>query len=121
MDDDSFDPYAVLGVTPEATQTEIRRAYRALARRSHPDTSPQSGRSTSAGTALQELIAAYEILGDPSRRAALDRRTIPIRHRGPRTGGGTAAGAPADPRDQPPIQAGPVRWHHDPGALTSSP
>ena len=112
--DDSFDPYAVLGVTSPATQTEIRRAYRALVRRSHPDTSPQPGRSASTGPALQELMAAYEILGDPSRRAAHDRRTIRIRHRAPVTGRAPTVQAPWSPPSQPPIRAGPVRWHHDP-------
>ena len=118
--DDSFDPYAVLGVTSGATQTEIRRAYRALVRRSHPDTSPLSGPSAATGPTLAELMAAYEILGDPSRRTAHDRRTIRIRHRSPGTGGGPLVRATADPRTQPPIRAGPVRWHPDPGARTSN-
>ncbi|WP_406833041.1 J domain-containing protein [Pedococcus sp. KACC 23699] len=115
--DDPFDPYAVLGVSPQATQTEIRRAYRAMVRRSHPDTSPQSGRGPSTGPTLQELMAAYEILGDPSRRTAHDHATIRIRHHSPETGGAPAVRTPADARTQPPIQAGPVRWHRDPGTV----
>lgn len=110
------DPYAVLGLTPQATQEQIRRAYRALLRQNHPDTRPSgepAGNAASNST-LQEAIAAYAILSDPDRRRDYDDRTSthPTRTatrttiRMPR-----AAPFPENGPDQPPIQAGPVRWH----------
>jgi curved DNA-binding protein CbpA len=108
------DPYAVLGLTPQATQEQIRRAYRALLRQNHPDTRPPgepAGNATSNST-LQEVIAAYAILGDPARRTSYHHRTST--HSTPTrtpTMMRRAAPFPENGRDQPPIQAGPVRWH----------
>lgn len=66
----SQDHYAVLGVPRDATTSEIRRAYRRLARRYHPDAHPAdacaAGRFASASR-------AYEVLRDPARRARYDR------------------------------------------------
>jgi len=114
------DPYAVLGLTPQATQEQIRRAYRALLRQNHPDTRPSgepAGNATSNST-LQEVIAAYAILGDPARRTSYHHRTSTHPTRTPpRTPPWTptmmrrAAPFPKNGPDQPPIQAGPVRWH----------
>lgn len=110
------DPYAVLGLTPQATQGQIRRAYRALLRQNHPDTRPSSGPAdnTASSSTLQQVIAAYAILGDPARRTGYDHRTTvhPIRTptRAP-TRMRPAALFPENAADQPPIQAGPVRWH----------
>ncbi len=63
------DPYEVLGVSPLATQEEIRRAYRALVRRYHPD----SGTDEASTTRFLEIHQAYELLSDPARRRAYDR------------------------------------------------
>jgi molecular chaperone DnaJ len=63
-----FDWYSVLGVDPSASDAEIGRAFRSLARRFHPDSAPQP----SAGQ-FSDVARAYEILRDPSRRAAYDR------------------------------------------------
>ena len=64
------DYYAILGVSPTATPRQIKRAYRALARRYHPDT-----RTGSAPTSLfHEIQVAYAVLSDPHRRQAYDRR-----------------------------------------------
>jgi Ca-activated chloride channel family protein len=64
------DYYAVLGLTSSATLREIRRAYRALARKFHPDT-----RSGDTATELfHEVQVAYAVLSDPRRRRAYDRR-----------------------------------------------
>ncbi|HHS97858.1 MAG TPA: VWA domain-containing protein [Chloroflexi bacterium] len=63
------DPYEVLGVSPLATQEEIRRAYRALVRRYHPD----SGTEEASATRFLEIHQAYELLSDPARRRAYDR------------------------------------------------
>jgi curved DNA-binding protein CbpA len=67
-DDANLDHYGVLGVSRDATAPEIRRAYRQLARRHHPDANPQPGE---AGR-FAEVARAYEILIDPARRGAYD-------------------------------------------------
>lgn len=67
---DEFDFYATLKVPPDASADEIKRAYRQLARQLHPDA------KTEAGTALlfRQIQEAYEVLGDPAKRLAYDRR-----------------------------------------------
>lgn len=60
--------YDVLGVGREATTTEIKRAYRKLARRFHPDVSDESN----AEERFKEVNEAYEALKDPQRRQAYD-------------------------------------------------
>jgi curved DNA-binding protein CbpA len=106
------DPYAVLGLSPLATQAQIRRAYRALLRQNHPDTRPSGDPAEKAASnaTLQEVIAAYAILGDPACRSRYDHRTSPRPTR-TRTGVRPAVPFPKHGPDQPPIQAGPVRWH----------
>jgi hypothetical protein len=63
------DLYALLGVPPEATDDDIRHAYRSLARRHHPDANPDDAR----GEGFRRIVAAYEILGSTRDRAAYDR------------------------------------------------
>jgi len=62
----SATPYEVLGVSPTATHDELRRAYRKLARETHPDT----GGSSARFVAVQ---LAWERIGTPEDRAAYDR------------------------------------------------
>lgn len=64
------DLYAVLGVSPLATQEEIRHAYRKLVRRFHPD----SGSEETSVERFQEVREAYRVLGDLAHRQAYDRR-----------------------------------------------
>ena len=66
--------YDVLGVRPDATQDEIRRAYHALARRHHPDTRPDAEPTAAreSGLAMAAVNDAWEVLGDPVRRRAYD-------------------------------------------------
>ena len=64
------DYYRVLEVSPTATAEEIKRAYRLLARRFHPDTSEEPG----AAERFHEIQTAYDILGDSQQRAAYDKR-----------------------------------------------
>ncbi len=61
------DPYRVLGVGRTASLREIRDAYRARARRAHPDLAGED----SIGR-MRDLNAAWELLKDPHRRAAHD-------------------------------------------------
>lgn len=78
-------PYEVLGVSPSASQDELRRAYRRLLRQTHPDV----GGSPEQFHALQ---IAWERIGDPQRRTEYDRHRHPDTESGP-TGSPYAAPA----------------------------
>jgi len=62
------DYYEIMGIKREATQDEIKRSYRKLARKYHPDVSKQSD----AEERFKEVGEAYEVLKDPEKRAAYD-------------------------------------------------
>jgi molecular chaperone DnaJ len=64
------DHYAVLGVEKKASQDEIKKAYRKLARRYHPDRNPDD---KAAEERFKEVSAAYDVLGDPDKRKQYDR------------------------------------------------
>ena len=64
-----MDLYIVLGVPQEATESDIKRAYRRLARRFHPDINPGD---RSAEERFREILDAYETLIDPARRSRYD-------------------------------------------------
>ncbi|MFJ9795532.1 J domain-containing protein [Streptomyces sp. NPDC101145] len=68
------DPYAVLGVEPTATAGQIASAYRGLVRALHPDSAParDEPERRAAAARFDEVVAAYEVLRDPVRRAAYD-------------------------------------------------
>lgn len=63
--------YDVLGVRPSATSTEIREAYRSLARDHHPDRAASTG-SAVGGRSMPQINEAYRALNDPGRRAVYD-------------------------------------------------
>lgn len=60
--------YEVLEVSPTATQADIKRAYRRLAKKFHPD----SNHSMASHEHIAVINAAYEVLGDPSQRKTYD-------------------------------------------------
>jgi len=62
------DYYLVLGVSRDATDTELKRAFRELARKHHPDVSPDN-----TGEAFREINEAYAVLSDKEARARYDR------------------------------------------------
>jgi DnaJ-class molecular chaperone len=65
----SQDPYKVLGVPKTATQDDIKKAYRKLAKKLHPDLHPgDAGKITE----FQSVSAAYDLLGDAEKRKRFD-------------------------------------------------
>src|SRR5579862_1117405 len=60
------DYYKVLGVKQEATEKEITRSYRKLAKQYHPDAHPGSE------DRFKEISAAYDVIGDPAKRKEYD-------------------------------------------------
>src|ERR1700724_2383950 len=69
----AVDPYTTLGVKKHATQEEIQKAYRRLAKKLHPDLNPGN---KIAEDKFKEVSAAYDLLGDPEKRARFDRGEV---------------------------------------------
>ncbi|MBT8241421.1 MAG: J domain-containing protein [Acidimicrobiia bacterium] len=67
------DYYEVLGVSKDADDSEIKKAFRRLARDTHPDANPDD---PEAEARFKEVAEAYEVLSDPSKRAAYDRGDV---------------------------------------------
>ncbi len=67
------DPYTVLGVAKSASEAEVKKAFRRLAKEHHPD---RNANDPKAKERFAELNGAYEIVGDPTKRAQFDRGEI---------------------------------------------
>lgn len=81
------DYYKVLGVSEEASEAEIAKAYRRLARKWHPDANPDD--KGQAEERFKEISAAYEVIGDKDKRAEYDQ----LRRLGPAVSGGGPPGS----------------------------
>ena len=67
------DPYDVLGVPKSASDAEIKKAYRQLAKKFHPDRNKDD---TKAKERFTEINSAYEIVGDETKKAQFDKGEI---------------------------------------------
>jgi DnaJ-class molecular chaperone len=65
------DPYELLGVSRQASADDVRRAYRGLVRKHHPDANPDD---PGAEERFKELYQAYEVLSNPEKRRSYDER-----------------------------------------------
>src|SRR3954463_8171851 len=82
------DFYAALGVKKDATNAEIKKAYRKLARANHPDSNPGD---TAKHEKFKAVAEAYDVVGDPDKRKKYDE----VRHL--YGGGGFRGGFPGGP------------------------
>ena len=71
------DLYDILGVSPTASQDEIKRSFRKLAKKNHPDTHPGD---KAAERRFKEISQAHETLGDPTKRKQYDQMREAAKH-----------------------------------------
>jgi curved DNA-binding protein CbpA len=101
------DLYSVLGLTYRAKSEDIKAAYWALAKRSHPDVNADD---EEAEPRIKEINRAYETLGDPEARAAYDREQGRLRARARRSFWGAAAAGAATSVLLASVLAAAVMW-----------
>jgi len=92
--------YETLRVRPDATDAQIREAYRGLAREHHPDRQASVG-SAAPSVSMPAINEAYRVLGDPARRAVYDASLRP-----------TAATSRPAPSEPAPAYAAPMHPSH---------
>ncbi len=94
------DYYATLGVPRTATKTEIKKAFRALAREHHPDVNASD--AVAAERRFKEVNEAYDVLGDPEKRKLYDQLGADWEayQRAGATPGSPGSGGPGGPRGQ---------------------
>ncbi|MDP1809140.1 MAG: molecular chaperone DnaJ [Actinomycetota bacterium] len=83
------DYYKILGVGKNAVKKDIKNAYRKLAREYHPDAKPGD---KAAEERFKEIAEAYEVLGDPKKRAEYNQQSEFVAAGGPRMGGAQSGG-----------------------------
>jgi curved DNA-binding protein len=89
------DYYAVLGVSRDASADDIKKAFRQLARRYHPDVAKDKA---AAEAKFKEINEAYEVLGDPEKRRKYDQLGADWQAHEAGAAGGTAAWGEGQPR-----------------------
>lgn len=83
------DYYEVLGISKGASDTEIKKAYRKMAKKYHPDANPDN---KEAEAKFKEVNEAYEVLSDPQKKAAYDQYGHSAFEQGGMGGGGFSGG-----------------------------
>src|SRR5918997_6085666 len=91
----SPDYYKELGVDRKASQDDIKKAYRKLARKYHPDTNKEAG----AEDRFKRISEAYDTLSDPDKRKRYDRGGSLFGGANPFGGGAGGSGGGATPAD----------------------
>ena len=109
----SANPYDVLGVSPNATPDEIKKAYRKKARENHPDLNPND---PSAAARMNEINEAYDRLTNPQKYAKEQFRTGSAGGYGGGSTGGGAGGYGGNPYANPYGGAGGAQRGHDTNA-----
>lgn len=100
------DPYRVLDVSREATDAQVKRRWRELAREHHPDRAVDPAGARRSTARMARINAAYDLLRDPDRRARYDAdtpgRAAPFTTRATHRPGPSRARGAADERSGPP-------------------
>ena len=108
--------YAALHVTPDASPTEIQRAFRALMRLRHPDVEAASGAGNNDGDEARRILEAFAVLRDPKSRAEYDPAAAapPSAGLGRTTPGGREIPVRHHRQEGPVLRVTPVRWERGP-------